>query len=391
MWKGYIYHHRKPKIRSIYFDAFANDYQKDPFIALATEMYELIKIGSNIKKDEFIKKAGDVVKSMARGALKIGVRAGTGGLLDGSEVDAVEKGISKLLDKQVDTVVADRLKSAAKDKLALGDFRKYLEGFAQEHGEGRPIVFIIDELDRCRPDFALDIVEQIKHLFSVPGITFLLVLNRKQLEESIKSRYGVDEINATTYLQKFVNLWLTLPRKFDPHDDHGAKYVEHVLDSMLDEGEQIINQRMAVEVLKELVKYLRPSYREIERTLSYFAVIHNMVEKSQPIYLEYQLISSFICYLKSSSQHNLIDRIVSNKIDSKTLIEEAGLKDIEKNMGYNHIYHLKKHLIFDLANDEQRNKMLEDKEIIVDDPYGRASENIIVTVCSWLTDINRQR
>jgi predicted KAP-like P-loop ATPase len=127
---------------------------------------------------------------MMRGALKIGVRAGTGGALDGSEVDIVEKGISKLLDKQVDTVVTDRLKSAAKDKIALEDFRKYLEGFAQEHGEGMPIVFIIDELDRCRPDFALDLIEQIKHLFSVPGITFLLILNRKQLEKTVELRYG---------------------------------------------------------------------------------------------------------------------------------------------------------------------------------------------------------
>ncbi len=392
MWKGYIWHHRKEKIRNIYFDAFANDYQKDPFIALATEMYELIKIGSNIKKDEFIKKAGDVVKSMARGALKIGVRAGTGGILDGSEVDIVGKGVSKLLDKQVDTVVADRLKSAAKDKLALEDFRKYLEDFAQEHGEGKPIVFIIDELDRCRPDFALDLVEQIKHLFSVPGITFLLVLNRKQLEESIKSRYGVDKANAITYLQKFVNLWLTLPRKVDPHDDHGAKYVVHVLDSMLDKGEQIVKQNIAVEVLKELVKYFKPSYREIERTLSYFAVIYNMVEKSQSIYLEYQLIISFICYLKSSPQHNLIDRIVSNTIDSKTLIEEAGLKDIGEKTEYRHIYRLTKHLIFELANDEQREKMMKNREITFDDPYyGCSSDNIIVTVCSWLTNINLQK
>ena len=43
MWKGYILHQREPKIRSIYFDAFANDYQKDPFLALAAEIYELFE------------------------------------------------------------------------------------------------------------------------------------------------------------------------------------------------------------------------------------------------------------------------------------------------------------------------------------------------------------
>ncbi len=388
MWKGHILHHRKPKIRSIYFDAFANDYQKDSFLALAAEMYELLKDETEGKKKEFRKKAGDAVKSMVRGAIKIGVRTGTGGILDGSVVDSVEKGISKLLDKQVDTVIADRLEGTATDKLALINFRKYLEDFAQKHGEGMPIVFIIDELDRCRPDFALDLVEQIKHLFSVPGITFLLVLNRKQLVESIKSRYGGNDINATIYLQKFVNLWLTLPRKFDFSDDHGAKYVIRTLDSMLDDKEQIINKD-AVELLLELVKYLRPSYRGIERMLSYFALIHNMVGESK-LYSSYQFIIAFICYLKSSQPH-LVDRIAKNKIDSKTLIEEAGLKDIDKNTEYNYIYYLTKYVIFDLADDEQRKKMIDGKEISVDDEFGRTSKNIIVRVCSWLTNIQRER
>ena len=43
MWKGHIEYHREKKFKSIYFDAFANDYQKEPFLALASEIYELLK------------------------------------------------------------------------------------------------------------------------------------------------------------------------------------------------------------------------------------------------------------------------------------------------------------------------------------------------------------
>ena len=388
MWKGYIYHHHKPKIRSIYFDAFENDYQKDPFLALVAEIYELLKDESEPKKKEFRKKAGNAVKSMLRGGMKIGVSNVTGGLLGGSEMDAVEEGISKLFSKNVDTLIDDRLESSAKDKLALRSFRDHLKDFALAHGEDTPIVFIIDELDRCRPDFALEIVEQVKHLFSVPGITFLLVLNRKQMEESIKLRYGGDGVNATTYLQKFVNLWLTLPRKSDSHDDHGAKYVMHVLDSMLDEGEQIVNQE-AVHLLKELVKYLRPSYRKIERMLSYFAVIHNNIDdKIQELYLKYQLLISFICYIKSSKP-NIIDRIVNNEISSKILIEETGLKDIDNNGDYSYIYTLTRHVIYDLANDEQKKKMMEAEAESFVVGFGRDPKGVMVTVCSWLIDIDR--
>ncbi len=392
MWKGHILHHHETKIESIYFDAFANDYQKEPFLALAAEMYELFKVGDKkSKKDEFISKAGDAVKSMARGALKIGVRNVTGGILDGSEVDAVEKGISKLLDKQIDTAVSDRLKSAAKDKLALKSFRKYLEDFAREHGGGMPLVFIIDELDRCRPDFALELIEQIKHLFSVPGITFLLVLNRKQLEESITLRYGGDGTNATVYLQKFVNLWLALPRKVDFHDNHGAIYARHTLKSMLENGEPMLNV-VAVNLLEELIKHFIPSYRNIERTLSYFAVIHNMGNKPTHFCSSYQSIISFICYLKSSKP-NLVDRIASNKIDSKTLIEEAGLKDIDigKKSKYKYIYRLTQYINFDLADEVQKKKLIDEENIVLDDGLDSYdSTGIMFTVCCWFSDINQR-
>ena len=97
------------------------------------------------------------------------------------------------------------------------------QGFASEINGGKPIVFIIDELDRCKPDFALELLEQVKHLFSVKGITFLLVTNREQLEESIKSKYG-QGINPTNYLHKFINIWLTMPRASDEYNDNGYQF-----------------------------------------------------------------------------------------------------------------------------------------------------------------------
>jgi hypothetical protein len=156
---------------------------------------------------------------------------------------------------------------------------------------------------------------------------------------------------------------------------------------MLDDGETIINKE-AVNLLLELIKYFRLSYRSIERTLSYFALIQNMAGGTQ-YSLPYQRIIPFICYLKSSKP-DLVDRIAKNKIDSQALIKEVGLKDIDKNTDYRYIYHLRQRLIYDLANDEQKQKMLDDEEKLIDDPSGRISGNIIVKVCSWLTNFNRQ-
>ncbi len=260
MWKGYLEHHREKKFKTIYFDAFKNDYQKDPFLALAAELYELIKNEPVVKKNLFKKKASKAIKSLARGALKIGVRAATVGALDGSIVDDIKENISDLMVDQADKVIAARLLNSSEDKSALEDFKKYLADLAHKEGGGNPIVFIIDELDRCRPDFALELIEQIKHLFSVKGIIFLLVLSRNQLEASVNNRYGKD-VDASIYLHKFINLWLTLPRKTG-QVDHGSKYFKYSINQML-EGEEKIQNDIARQTLEDLVRINRPSYREI--------------------------------------------------------------------------------------------------------------------------------
>jgi len=381
MWRGHIGHVRDNKIKSIYFDAFENDYQKDPFLALAAEIYELTKDKSKEKRKEFEKKASNAVKSMVRGALKIGVRAASGGILDGTLVDSAEQDISTLLSDQVDLIISDRLKNTAKDKLAISQFREYLEEFASTEEE--PIVFIIDELDRCRPDFALELIEQIKHLFSVNGITFLLVLNRTQLEESIRSRYG-NKVGATLYLQKFVNLWLSLPRKSDQYKDHGAQYVRHALNSMLVDDEQFQNDE-SIELLIEIVKSTKPSFREIEQILSYFALIQNMDNNSR-FYSSHQMMVAFICYLKASKPE-LITRITNGDIRADELIEHSKIYAILNGEELRYVDYLFKMITFDLGTDDVRKKMLDQKEI-VNDAFGRDQRNIMIKVCGWLTEMH---
>lgn len=386
MWKGYVTHHRDRKIRTIYFDAFANDYQKDPFIALAAEVYELLKDDAQEKKKEFLTKAGAAAKSMARGAIKIAVRVGSSGLLDGSVVDGVEGDISELLAEQVDSVLEDRLKKSSTDKLALKNFRKYLEDFAAEHGGGQPIVFVIDELDRCRPDFALELIEQIKHLFSVRGFIFLLVMNRKQLEESIRSRYGL--IDATKYLQKFVHLWLTLPRKSDRYEDHGVKYVRHAMQAMCEPGEKVFNED-TIALIEDLVRHFKPSFRDIERTLSYFALIQNMSEGDR-LRISYQILVAFVCYLKSTRPH-LIKEIVQGKIDWDVLLKEVGLERVNENVS-TRLYALSNFIKFDMGSEELRKALIDQKAVPPDNGFGRFPDGgVMRNICGWLDDINRPR
>ena len=86
----------------------------------------------------------------------------------------------------------------------LGEFRRELEravaGIDEEDSKS-PMVFIIDELDRCRPTYALSILERMKHIFAANGVCFVLVTHLTELTAMVQRAYGL--INAPSYLEKF--------------------------------------------------------------------------------------------------------------------------------------------------------------------------------------------
>ena len=70
------------------------------------------------------------------------------------------------------------------------------------------MVFIIDELDRCRPTFAIEVLEKVKHIFDVPNVVFVFGINRDELCSSLRSVYG--DIDASVYLRKFFDMEFNL-------------------------------------------------------------------------------------------------------------------------------------------------------------------------------------
>ncbi|ABI40744.1 KAP P-loop domain protein [Shewanella sp. MR-4] len=74
-----------------------------------------------------------------------------------------------------------------------------------------PIIIMIDELDRCRPTYAIEVLEVIKHFFETKGCTFLVATNTEVLEQSIKAVYG-SEFQAAHYLRRFFERKVRLPQ-----------------------------------------------------------------------------------------------------------------------------------------------------------------------------------
>ncbi|KEK26997.1 KAP family P-loop NTPase fold protein [Shewanella xiamenensis] len=74
-----------------------------------------------------------------------------------------------------------------------------------------PIVILIDELDRCRPTYAIETLEVIKHFFETKGCTFLVATNTDVLEHSVQAVYG-STFDAKHYLRRFFDRKVNLPQ-----------------------------------------------------------------------------------------------------------------------------------------------------------------------------------
>lgn len=86
-------------------------------------------------------------------------------------------------------------------------FRKLTEAIRGEH---EYLLICIDELDRCRPTFAIETLEVVKHFFDLPNVIFVFSLDMKQLHRSIKTVYG--DIDSMGYLQRFFDYTMSLPK-----------------------------------------------------------------------------------------------------------------------------------------------------------------------------------
>lgn len=200
------------KHKVVFIDAFAQDYIEDPFLLIAAEISGVMDDGSETAK-ELRKKAADVMKAIlpvgAKALINLAGRVALGSANLSDDFQEAAKNTGEGVADATSKWVEKKLEDYTQEKASLEHFRTELTKFAA--AQDKPVVIFIDELDRCRPTFAVQLIERIKHFFDVPNLIFVLLINRNQLEKAIKGVYG-HETDAATYLSKFVHLFLRLPK-----------------------------------------------------------------------------------------------------------------------------------------------------------------------------------
>lgn len=205
-------HLRKEKFLVLNFNAWTTDFSEDPLVAFLGEMNEglseyLMQDKQRIEVWEKCKKAGG---ELVRRGIPLAVRIGTGGLLSGSEL-VRDEAMDALGDAATDAV-----KAYEKTKSAISEFKVLLTKVLADATQQTPLVIFVDELDRCRPTYAIQLLERIKHLFDQAGVVFVLSLDREQLCHSIRAVYG-EGLDAAGYLRRFIDVEYSLAKP-DPND-----------------------------------------------------------------------------------------------------------------------------------------------------------------------------
>lgn len=192
---------------TIYFSAWETDFASDPLIVFLGEMNKTLHewtYGNNKKRAAW-QKAKNAGLYLAKRTIPVGVKLGTVGLVDTDKV--IEDELSRLSDE----ISSDMLREYAKSKDQIRHFKDNIhELLTDDNGVTNKLFIIIDELDRCRPSYAIELLERIKHLLEVEGLVFVLALDKKQLSHSIRGVYRAD-FDSVGYMRRFFDIEYSLP------------------------------------------------------------------------------------------------------------------------------------------------------------------------------------
>lgn len=204
IWQKYLRNQEFPVIK---FNAWENDFCGDPLVALSSELTEGLNEYKNPTLDTKIADTKKMAKEVLQGTVPSLIRLTT------AVIPYVGPLLGEAVGQAFTKYAESRLTGYKEAKESVKDFRKALEDMAKtlsKSSKNRPLIVMIDELDRCRPTYAVELLEVAKHLFAVNGIVFVLAVNRSELAHSIKAVYGSD-FDAEGYLRRFFDVDFRLP------------------------------------------------------------------------------------------------------------------------------------------------------------------------------------
>lgn len=297
--------------RVISFNCWERDFVDDPLIAMFAEMTNVVG-----KRKKGYRKFVNSFKRIALGATVGAAKAIVGepaniiqGAIKGG-LEATEESVKKYLDSYNEQVKS------------INEFKTNLEDYIKNgNSEKKQVVFIIDELDRCNPHYAVKVLERIKHLFDIPNLFFILPICKSQLECAIQGYFGSERLDANVYLRRFIDLEIRLPI-VNLHSFCEKALEKYGVMTCISNKYDPYNSQKVYEYISEtayLFEGTNTDLRTINKILCHVAKVMNGrygCDDYQPILLMcYLKFNNIVLYGKISRQVLTVDELLSELED----------------------------------------------------------------------------
>ena len=330
MWEQYL---KNNNFVTLYFNAWENDFANEPLISFIGEIKGQLakdqKDNSDLKKctDNLLKKGSKIIKQSLPVLSKVLVKyflkmEDIKELTDSIKLEDFNEDFGDIVFEKVE----DKIKEYSANRDIQKEFRDVLTKFSEtvikKEKKNRPIVFFVDELDRCRPDYAIKLLESIKHLFNINNFVFVLAIDRKQIGYSVQTLYGTG-MDTEGYLKRFIDINYDLP------EPSRRDYIEFLYDvyafSEIEIDAQVSGgdlKGLFFSIFSSIVDILELSLREIEHCLTYMRIVWRI------LYYIDEASLYLMCFLVPLriKEGDLCNDYISGKIDSSHLIMELTKK-----------------------------------------------------------------
>ena len=307
MWKVKLEHEKHICLK---FNAWETDFAEDPLIVLVHELSTKLKEVNNVfnpTAENLRKATGSILKRSIPAAVKVF----TAGLIENSDVE-------KVFATLTESLAEDSIKAYEEGYSAINEFRQTLSQVVQEISkeENKKIIIIVDELDRCRPSYAIELLERIKHLFNIDGVVFILGIDRTQLAESVKVLYG-SNFDASGYLKRFIDIDYSLPEPKPTNSYFDYLFEHYEIYQLLQYNDDARNNLKDIKnddpkVLEALFKASNFSLRDQIQTVSRLSIILKTIPKDEPIFFRGMLVLLFLREWKRELYRGLIERSINS-------------------------------------------------------------------------------
>lgn len=303
MWKNHL-ETAEQGFKTIFINAWEEDFNDEPLIPI---VHALLK---EFEGDGTTDKAQTALKGALGATALVGnsVLAKTTGINVKTIMEDVENDLMRedILSLGEDLYAQHHFKRKAYESLRA-QLKEYIETLSK-----KPLVIFVDELDRVRPDYAVKFLEAVKHIFPIQGVCFVLGVDRKQMECSIRQLYG--DIDFENYYRRFITREAELP---EVRQCNLTPFLNHLADEFLNQKREAglrfpfkeSDQPQVLDDIKILCRATKFAPREIEtffRIFSQFMALPTTDERNgHELYIKATLFMITVFIHKRDVYHKI--------------------------------------------------------------------------------------